>query len=419
MSAVAAIEEIVAQSRWATTVGKVCDQFGGEVQTGPFGSQLHASDYSEEGTPVIMPQDMVDGKIVCDRIARVGPKHVNQLKRHMLRVGDVVYSRRGDVTRFAVVTKAEEGWLCGTGSIRIRLNCPEIEVGYVRRYLQQEPVGKWLKHHAKGVTMPNLNTNIIRALPFVYPPLAEQRRIAEVLDRAEALRAKRRAALAQLDSLTQSLFLDLFGDPVANERKWPVQAVNGFVAGFESGKSIVADDEEDTTSPYRVLKVSAVTSLEFRPEQSKPMPPGYEPPQSHIVRAGDLLFSRANTSELIGATAYVSATPPNLLLPDKLWRFVWHKAAKADPHFVRFLFQQPKFRQEISQRASGTSGSMKNISQDKVLTIRTGLPPLPLQREFARRVTAVESLKTAQRASLAELDALFATLQHRAFRGEL
>ena len=291
-----------------------------------------------------------------------------------------------------------------------------LDGGFVHHWVTSTHTRRELRELVNGI---HLYPKDVARLKIPLPPLAEQRRIAEVLDRAEALRAKRRAALAQLDALTQSLFLDLFGDPVANERKWPVQAVNGFVAGFESGKSIVADDEADTTSPYRVLKVSAVTSLEFRPEQSKPMPPGYEPPQSHIVRPGDLLFSRANTSELIGATAYVEATPPNLLLPDKLWRFVWHKAAKADPHFVRFLFQQPKFRQEISQRASGTSGSMKNISQDKVLTIRTGLPPLPLQREFARRVTAVESLKTAQRASLAELDALFATLQHRAFRGEL
>lgn len=277
----------------------------------------------------------------------------------------------------------------------------------------------YLESLGNGATFKEVSKTIVSRIEIPLPPLAEQRRIAEVLDRAEALRAKRRAALAQLDSLTQSLFLDLFGDLVANERKWPVRMVKDFVAGFESGKSIVGNDEDDTTSTYRVLKVSAVTSLEFLPEQSKPMPPNYEPPASHIVRTGDLLFSRANTVELIGATAFVSAVPPNLLLPDKLWRFVWHEEPKADSHFVRFLFQQPKIRQEISQRASGTSGSMKNISQDKVLTIQTGLPPLPLQREFARRVTAVEKLKTAQRASLAELDALFASLRHRAFRGEL
>jgi len=301
----------------------------------------------------------------------------------------------------------------------VRVDSSKASPAFVYHFLRSERGQKAIQLDFRGATVGGISRGFATKTRIPLPPLAEQLRIAELLDRAEALRAKRRAALAQLDALTQSLFLDLFGDPMINERKWPVCAVNDFVAGFESGKSIVADDEDDTTSPYRVLKVSAVTSLEFRPQQSKAMPPDYEPPESHFVRAGDLLFSRANTAELIGATAYVSTTPSNLLLPDKLWRFVWHDEPKTNPHFVRFLFQQPKFRREITQRASGTSGSMKNISQDKVLTIKVGLPPLAQQREFARRVTAVEKLKTAQRASLTELDALFATLQHRAFRGEL
>ncbi|MDZ4347644.1 MAG: restriction endonuclease subunit S, partial [Candidatus Binatia bacterium] len=139
----------------------------------------------------------------------------------------------------------------------------------------------------------------------------------------------------------------------------------------------------------------------------------------HFAKPGDLLFSRANTTELVGAVAYVESTPPNVLLPDKLWRFVWREPAAIEPLFVWVLFQTPTLRREIGQRATGTSGSMKNISQEKVFGIRTILPPIELQREFARRVRAVEKLKTVQRASLAELDGLFATLQHRAFRGEL
>ena len=134
---------------------------------------------------------------------------------------------------------------------------------------------------------------------------------------------------------------------------------------------------------------------------------------------GDLLFSRANTTDLVGAVAYVEATPPNVLLPDKLWRFVWREPLLANPLFVWSLFQTTAIRREIGRRATGTSGSMKNISQAKVFGIATILPPLSLQRDFARRVAAVEKLKTAHRASLAEMDALFASLQYRAFRGEL
>jgi type I restriction enzyme, S subunit len=124
-----------------TTVGEICDRFDGEVQTGPFGSQLHASDYSDQGIPVVMPQDMVDGRISCVDIARVDETHARRLSQHRLRIGDIVFSRRGDVSRFAVVTEHDAGWLCGTGSIRIRLNCPEIDLGYLRHFLKRDEVG--------------------------------------------------------------------------------------------------------------------------------------------------------------------------------------------------------------------------------------------------------------------------------------
>ena len=270
-----------------------------------------------------------------------------------------------------------------------------------------------------GGAQPNISQALVKDLRVPLPPLPEQRRIAAILDQADALRAKRREALAQLDSLTQSIFIEMFGDPVSNDRKWHEVCVSDFVAGFETGKSLVAADEDDQSSEFRVLKISAVTSLEFKPEQSKALPLDYEPPESHFVRLGDLLFSRANTADLIGATALVDTASPNLVLPDKLWRFVWYKAPRAAPRFVQHLFRQTKFRFEIAQRASGTSGSMKNISQEKVFSIRVGLPPLPLQQTFATRIQSVESLKATHRAALSELDALFASLQHRAFSGEL
>jgi type I restriction enzyme S subunit len=272
---------------------------------------------------------------------------------------------------------------------------------------------------AAGATVKNLNIDLVKGVEVPLPPLAEQKRIAEVLDKAEELRAKRRAALAQLNTLTQSIFLEIFGDPIENERRWNAVQVRDFVAGFESGKSLVADDEDSQESRYRVLKVSAVTSLRFRSDESKALPADYIPPHSHIVRKGDLLFSRANTADLIGATVFVEEDAANLVLPDKIWRFVWHTPRNANPSFVRFLFQHPKFRHEIGKRATGTSGSMKNISQEKVLGISCALPPMELQEKFSERATAIEKLKVIQQASLAELDNLFASLQQRAFQGSL
>ena len=270
-----------------------------------------------------------------------------------------------------------------------------------------------------GGTRQALTFSQIAGFRIPLPALAEQRRIAEVLDRAEALRVKRRAALAQLDTLPQAIFREVFGEDGENQRRWPVRLVSDYVSEFQSGKSIEAETGENVITQHRVLKVSAVTGMKFLAQESKPVPDSHHPPPEHFVRVGDLLFSRANTTDLVGAVAYVDTTPPNLLLPDKLWRFVWRQPVTVDPLFVWSLFQTPALRNEIGRRATGTSGSMKNISQEKVFGIHTILPPLTLQRDFARRVAAVEKLKTAHRASLAEMDALFASLQHRAFRGEL
>ncbi|MDN6605192.1 MAG: restriction endonuclease subunit S, partial [Brevibacterium sp.] len=98
-----------------TTLGDICNESGGGIQTGPFGSQLHASDYQEIGVPVVMPQDIGDGGILESRIARISDEEVERLSRYKLCAGDIVYSRRGDVERSALVRPQNEGWLCGTG----------------------------------------------------------------------------------------------------------------------------------------------------------------------------------------------------------------------------------------------------------------------------------------------------------------
>ena len=271
-----------------------------------------------------------------------------------------------------------------------------------------------------GGAQPNISQSIIRRLGIRLPPLPEQRRIADILDRAEALRAKRRETLTQLDDLSHSIFLDMFGDQSCEvASKWPKVKVSDYVHHFEGGKSLDSTEGSSDSSDYRILKVSAVTSMFFKPGENKAAPRNYVPPKGHIVKNGDLLFSRANTSDLVGAVAYVKGAPKNLLLPDKLWRFVWREPTLVDPVFVWILFQSKTVRREISRRATGTSDSMKNISQEKLLQIMTPLPPLALQQEFSRRIQAIEQLKAKHRQSLAEIDALFRSLQHRAFRGEL
>lgn len=276
-----------------------------------------------------------------------------------------------------------------------------------------------LERIAPSTTLKIVNKSRFSELSIPLPSISEQRRIAAILDKADQLRTLRRQAVGRLLQVCGSVFVDMFGDPVANEKGWRIVSVADFVASFEGGKNIVSADEEHSNSPYRVLKVSAVTSLEYRPTESKPVPDEYTPTESHFVRAGDLLFSRANTTDLVGATAYVFTTPPNLLLPDKIWRFVWRSRDEIDPFFVWFMFQHPKFRYEIGKRATGTSGSMKNISQEKVFSMRAIMPPVAAQRRFGLTARSVANTLTLQQESATKLDTLFSSLQHRAFQGDL
>lgn len=183
----------------------------GLIQTGPFGSQLHASDYSSEGIPVVMPQDLEGRRISTARIARVSGEHVERLSRHKLRPGDIVFSRRGDVGRHATVTPTEAGWLCGTGCLLVRPGEKWPSPVYVSLALATETSSDWLHRHAVGATMPNLNTGILGALPVLLPTesalLAFERaagaleqRISENLTQIQTLASIRDAILPRLIS---------------------------------------------------------------------------------------------------------------------------------------------------------------------------------------------------------------------------
>lgn len=334
--------------------------------------------------------------------------------------GDILLAKITPCFQNGKIVQAEIARSIGFGSTEfhvIRSKSGQLDHRYALHFLRQKRIRVDGERRMTGSGgQRRVPADFLKSLTIPLPPLLEQRRIAALLDHADALRAKRREVLAHLDELTQSIFIDMFGDPVANDRGWPIAMVGGFVAGFDSGRNLVGNETEGR---YRVLKVSAVTSLRYRESEAKPLPAAYVPPPAHLVRHGDLLFSRANTSELVGATALVSDTDGQSALPDKLWRFRWYPDSQVSPRYVEKLFQRPSFRRKISERATGSSGSMKNISREKVLSLSVGLPPLDLQAQFANAVDRIDSVRSQHRTALVELDALFASLQSRAFRGEL
>ncbi|HGM8012559.1 TPA: restriction endonuclease subunit S [Pseudomonas aeruginosa] len=193
-------------------LGEVCQRGGGNVQTGPFGSQLHASDYVAEGIPSVMPQNIGDNKILEGNIARITEADAQRLSKYRLRKGDIIYSRRGDVERRALVRESEEGWLCGTGCLRIRFGEGIVYPKYAAHYLGHPAVREWIVRHAHGATMPNLNTTILSELPFVLPPWAVQVSIGDAIELYDQKIDLNRHINQTLEAMAQAIFKSWFVD---------------------------------------------------------------------------------------------------------------------------------------------------------------------------------------------------------------
>jgi type I restriction enzyme, S subunit len=192
------------------TLGEICDKVGGIIRTGPFGSQLHESDYKIEGIPVVMPKYIVDGKVSVEGIARISEVDVARLAQHKLRKGDIVYGRRGDIGRRALITGKEDGWICGTGCLRIGLGNTILDPSFLYYFLGQPGVVEWIYNQAIGATLPNLNTEIIRSIQILYPSLPTQRKIAIILSAYDYLIENNTRRIAILEEMAQSLYHEWF-----------------------------------------------------------------------------------------------------------------------------------------------------------------------------------------------------------------
>ena len=151
------------------------------IQTGPFGSQLHASDYVTHGVPVIMPKDMTNGYVSDAHSARISEERAKELHWHRVRVGDMLFARRGDIGRAGLITEQEDGWVCGTGCFRFRPQDRTVS-RFLLHWIDRSASISWLKEHAVGQTMLNLNTSILGRLPVAMPEAAERSAITEVME---------------------------------------------------------------------------------------------------------------------------------------------------------------------------------------------------------------------------------------------
>ena len=212
------------------------DKVSLNIQTGPFGSQLHQSDYSTDGIPVVMPKDLVNGKISEKSIARVEENHVNRLSRYKVEAGDILYARRGDVGKCAFTTEREQGWLCGTGCLRVTINPKKANPQFIFYQLQMPKTIGWVEKHAIGATMLNLNTSILSSVPIEVPEFVIQNRIVDILKVYDDLIENNQKQIKLLEEAAQRLYKEWFVDlrfPGYEE----VEIVDGVPEGWKKDRA--------------------------------------------------------------------------------------------------------------------------------------------------------------------------------------
>lgn len=266
--------------------------------------------------------------------------------------------------------------------------------------------------HDRAAMGATLNKAKLLSIEVPVPPVGEQRRIAAILDHADALRAKRREALARLDELTQSIFIDMFGNPATNPKGLPVGALGDLLDSAQYGTS----EKSGATGEYPVLRMNNITyqgQMDLTDLKFMDLPD--DKVDRFTVAAGDILFNRTNSAELVGKTAVYRGSE-KLAYAGYLVRL--RATSGNSPEYIS-AFLNSAYGKTVLRGMCKSIVGMANINAREVQSIRMMQPPSKLQEQFADRVNAIEDQKSVQRVALAELDALFTSLQSRAFRGEL
>lgn len=294
----------------------------------------------------------------------------------------------------------------GADGIKVLRPKGDVDTKYLYHYLRYLPLtnGGYDRHY-----------KYLARTDVLLPPLPEQRRIAEVLDCAEALQAKRQSAIAHLDTLTHSIFVDMFGDARRNDRSWPTVCLRELLTmPLRNGVSPSNGASMEAT----VLTLSAITGAAFDASAHKVATFHDRPAESHLVDQRDLLICRGNGNlRFVGRGHFPSASMPDVIFPDTMIA-ARLAADRAEPAFLEHVWNSESVRGQLEALARTTNGTFK-VNQTMLEGVSVIAPPLARQRDFAERHRAIEVIRARHLASFKAMDALVASLQHRAFRGEL
>ena len=364
-------------------------------------------EYRSKGIPIIQSKNITSGYLDLDDVRYLDIDDYEKYKdKYNPNKGDILLCNIGTIGT-SLVLKQDSKFLIAWNLFKLKIDTERFNPKYIKYYLDKLKLINYFDKLLTGGTVKFINKTKMGQIRIPICDIRKQDKIVSVLDKAQELIDKRKEQIEALDELVKSKFIEMFSE--VNE----YVSVSEYIESLTAGKSLAGESE----CKNKVLNTGSISYDYFDMNQVKNLPNDYIPKEEHLVNVGDVLISRMNTSELVGATAYVWNVNPNTYIPDRLWKANFKP--NCNPIFVWQLLIQNSTKEKIRRIASGTSGSMKNISKLGLLGIEVIKVDIEKQNEFANFVKQVDKLKFEMEKSLKELEDNFNSLMQKAFKGEL
>ncbi|POZ55072.1 hypothetical protein LYSIN_03369 [Lysinibacillus sphaericus] len=290
------------------------------------------------------------------------------------------------------------------------LDVSKINIKYLYYYLKH----RGFKDIISGSAQPQIIRSTIEKIKIPLIELEIQEKIVETLDKVNCMLSKRQSQIVALDELIQSLYLEML---YQEDAPYFVK-IGEVIESIEAGWSVSGEERTKLKDELAVLKISAVTKGYFNEEEYKVIKRNTVIKKAIYPKKGDILFSRANTRELVGASAIVPKNYTDLILPDKLWKINLVNG-KLTPEYFHTVINTKKIRNKFSKNATGTSGSMLNISMQKFKEVEIPLPSLEQQVLFSSKFNQISEMKIKLITIQKQMEQMYGSLLQKAFKGEL
>ncbi|MDA3896479.1 MAG: restriction endonuclease subunit S [Desulfobacteraceae bacterium] len=381
------------------------------------GFAFKSKDFGETGKPVIRISNLQNGIVNTEGAVKILPEKVGKGSKATIIGGDILMALSGATTgKIGVVPVNIEGPVYlnqRVGKFEI-VNNMMIERAYLRHYLESEMIQSQVWKSAAGVAQPNISPKQLEAYQIPLPPLSEQKRIAAILDKADALREKRRQAIAKLDELLQSVFLDMFGDPVTNPKGWEVKKCRELYRSAPKIGTIRPAKGEG----FKVVRVGELGQRVIDFDNCGRVELSNVEFERFSLNIGDTVIARAiGSKKQLGKASFFDGYHEPIVIDSHVMRLRPNQDV-CDPKWFYFLIASPRGKL-ILQSKGGPTAVQFNINSKQANDLEIPLPPISNQRVFSHLFSTIESEKVIQGEHLSKIDTLFASLQQRAFKGEL